>query len=268
MYWWGDRFGCLFWQSSAGGVRLKVHGEECAAESPAGFRGRAEQLRWSRGAPWSCRLFSPGVETGLIGFLKMLQDVPLGQAYSHVRHYGWGGGTPIFSHRFCANLVSGPGGQWGGGSNPSVASPLTISSTRGHWTPKLNQRAFLFALPHVAGRSPVGAVLQSPKTTSPPSRRNPWPSWWLLEVVGLWIAGNITQEVPDGNICITSQYNILRRDADGAIISEIMVPLYELIHSRTTHGVYMWYEYSNSPWYEYGQWYESTRRLLCVTQNS
>ena len=43
----------------------------------------------------------------------MLQDVPLGQAYSHVRHYGGGEGTPIFSHRFCANLVSGPGGQWG-----------------------------------------------------------------------------------------------------------------------------------------------------------
>ena len=38
-----DRFGCLFWRISAGGVRLEVHGEECAAESPA--RSRAEQLR-------------------------------------------------------------------------------------------------------------------------------------------------------------------------------------------------------------------------------
>ena len=44
----------------------------------------------------------------------MLQDVPLGQAYSQVRHYGGGvGGTPIFSNRFYANLVSGPTGQWG-----------------------------------------------------------------------------------------------------------------------------------------------------------
>ena len=43
---WGDRFGpfgCLFWRSYAGGVRLKVHGEECAAESPAGSRGRAAE---------------------------------------------------------------------------------------------------------------------------------------------------------------------------------------------------------------------------------
>ena len=55
----------------------------------------------------------------------MLQDVPLGQAYSHVRHYGGAGVPPIFSHRFCANLVSGPGGQWGG-SNPPVASPLHL----------------------------------------------------------------------------------------------------------------------------------------------
>ena len=39
----GDRFGCLFWRSSAGGVRLKVHGEECAAESPAGSRSRAAE---------------------------------------------------------------------------------------------------------------------------------------------------------------------------------------------------------------------------------
>jgi len=33
-------------------------------------------------------------ETGFIGFLKMLQDVPLGQAYSQVRHYSGGGGYP------------------------------------------------------------------------------------------------------------------------------------------------------------------------------
>ena len=41
----------------------------------------------------------------------MLQDVALGQSYSQVRHYA-GGIPPISSHRFCANLVSGPGGQW------------------------------------------------------------------------------------------------------------------------------------------------------------
>jgi len=40
----------------------------------------------------------------------MLQDVPLRQAYSQVRITG-GGGIPIFSYRFCTNLVSGPGGQ-------------------------------------------------------------------------------------------------------------------------------------------------------------
>jgi len=33
----------FFWRSSAGGVRLKVHGEECAAESQAGSRGRAAE---------------------------------------------------------------------------------------------------------------------------------------------------------------------------------------------------------------------------------
>jgi len=27
-----------------------------------------------------------------------------------VRHYGWGVGTPIFSHLVCTNLVSGPRG--------------------------------------------------------------------------------------------------------------------------------------------------------------
>jgi len=43
------------------------------------------------------------------------------------------GDTPIFSHRFCANLMSGPGGQWGGfkpplgGFKPPVASPLDMS---------------------------------------------------------------------------------------------------------------------------------------------
>ena len=36
-------FGCLFWRSSAGGVILNVHGEECAAEFPAGSRGRAAE---------------------------------------------------------------------------------------------------------------------------------------------------------------------------------------------------------------------------------
>jgi len=36
-------FGCLFWRSfaGAGGVRLEVHGKECAAESTAESRGRA-----------------------------------------------------------------------------------------------------------------------------------------------------------------------------------------------------------------------------------
>jgi len=33
----------LFWWSSAGGVRLKIHGEECAAEFPVGSRGRAAE---------------------------------------------------------------------------------------------------------------------------------------------------------------------------------------------------------------------------------
>ena len=82
-------------------MRLKVHGEECAAESSAGFR--AEQLRGSQGEPHEA-----------VGFLAL--DRPKekanalsgcyfvncsGQAYSKVRHYG---GTPIFSHRFYANL--------------------------------------------------------------------------------------------------------------------------------------------------------------------
>ena len=34
---------CFFWWSSAGGVRLTVHGEECAAESLEGSRGRAAE---------------------------------------------------------------------------------------------------------------------------------------------------------------------------------------------------------------------------------
>ena len=54
----------------------------------------------------------------------MLEDVPLGQAYSQIRYYGEGV-PPIFSHRFCANLMSGPGGQWGfKPPKPAVASPL------------------------------------------------------------------------------------------------------------------------------------------------
>ena len=91
-------------------MRLKVHGEECAAESPAGSRGRAAE--GVKGSPMKLWAFSPGVKGGFIVFLKMLQDVPLGQAYSQVRHYGGGSGgsTPLFYHRFCANLMSGPGG--------------------------------------------------------------------------------------------------------------------------------------------------------------
>jgi len=44
-----------------------------------------------------------------------------------VRRYDFtgGGGTPIFYHRFCANLVSGPGEQWGfKPPKPPVASTL------------------------------------------------------------------------------------------------------------------------------------------------
>jgi len=74
-------------------VRLKVHGEECAAESPAGSRGRAAE--GVKGSPMKLWAFSPGVKGGFIVFLKMLQDVPLGQAYSQVRHYGGGGGGGV-----------------------------------------------------------------------------------------------------------------------------------------------------------------------------
>jgi len=50
-------------------VRLKVHGEECAAESPAGSRGRAaEGGQGEPGAPWSCRIFSPGVKLVSLAF--------------------------------------------------------------------------------------------------------------------------------------------------------------------------------------------------------
>jgi len=39
-------------------------------------------------------------------------------------------GTPIFSNRFCANLVSGPGGQWGVQAPRSSPWPLLcVSST-------------------------------------------------------------------------------------------------------------------------------------------
>jgi len=56
-------------------VRLKVHGEECAAESPAGSRGRAAE--GGQGEPNEAVGFLALGETGFIGFLKMLQDVPL-----------------------------------------------------------------------------------------------------------------------------------------------------------------------------------------------
>ena len=57
----------------------------------------------------------------------MLQDVLLGQAYSQVYDITGEGVPPIFSHRFCANLVSGPEASGGGGQTPKpspVASPL------------------------------------------------------------------------------------------------------------------------------------------------
>ena len=70
-------------------MELKVHGEKRAVESPG---SQADSPGDSAGR------FSP--------------------------HYG--GGYPIFSHRFYANLMSGPGGQWG------VQTPQTPPWPR-HW---------------------------------------------------------------------------------------------------------------------------------------
>ena len=44
------------------------------------------------------------------------------------------GVTPIFSHRFCTNVVNGPGGQWGRlKSPPPVASTLTMITICGSY---------------------------------------------------------------------------------------------------------------------------------------
>ena len=100
-------------------MRLKVHGEECAAESPAGSRGRAAE--GGQGEPNEAVGFLALGETGFIGFLKMLQDVPLGQGYSQARHYG---GTPNI---FSSVLPKSREWPWGVQTSqpPPVTSPLT-----------------------------------------------------------------------------------------------------------------------------------------------
>jgi len=74
---------------------------------PSGVQG---QSSWGgQGNPYEAVGFSPGMKMVSLAFWKCYKDVPLGQAYSQVRYYRK---YPIIFPRFCANLVSGPGGQW------------------------------------------------------------------------------------------------------------------------------------------------------------
>ena len=74
----------------------------------------------------------------------MLQDVPLGQA-KRIHRYNimGGGGTPVFSHQFCANLVSGPRGQPLPVASPLVRRPVgcTVVCILGslYWTHVMRQ---------------------------------------------------------------------------------------------------------------------------------
>jgi len=101
---------------------LFVLAEFCRCETKGTWRGVCSgipskvqgQSSWggSRRAWWSCRLFSPGVKLASLAFWKCYR---MCHQDKRIRMYDikGEGGIPIFSHRFCANLVSGPGGQWG-----------------------------------------------------------------------------------------------------------------------------------------------------------
>jgi len=86
----------------------------------------AEQLRGSREAAWSCRLFSPGVKLVSLAFWKCYKMYHRTSIFAGTTL--WGRGLPpMFSHRFCANFVSGPGGQWGGGEPPQIPRGLATA---------------------------------------------------------------------------------------------------------------------------------------------
>jgi len=78
-------------------VRLKVHGEECAAESPAGSRGRAAE-----GVQAEPREAVGFLALGSNWFHWVSENVTrcatrTSQAYSQVQHYGGRGYPSIFS---------------------------------------------------------------------------------------------------------------------------------------------------------------------------
>jgi len=88
------------WRGACSGVPSKVQGQ-----SSWGGQGKPHE----HVSPWG--------ETGFIDFLKVLQCVPLGQAYSQVRHYGGrrGGGLSKYFLIGSAQIswVARLGGQWG-----------------------------------------------------------------------------------------------------------------------------------------------------------
>jgi len=91
------------WRGACSGVPSKVQGQ-----SSWGGQGKPHE----HVSPWG--------ETGFIDFLKVLQCVPLGQAYSQVRHYGGrrGGGYPNIFSSVLRKSREWPGSEDSGGFKP------------------------------------------------------------------------------------------------------------------------------------------------------
>ena len=92
---------------------------------PSGVRG---QSIWgvSREAPWSF------LALGWNWFHWLSESVTrcatMTSVFAGTTLPGEGGVPPIFSHRFCANLVSGPGGQWGVQTPPKPPPPRGLAT--------------------------------------------------------------------------------------------------------------------------------------------